>query len=41
MGFDYVESTPLVMSLSYHTKEKHVIAGWGKINGCRKKLLKY
>jgi lipoic acid synthetase len=28
MGFDYVESGPLVRS-SYHS-EKHVIAGWGK-----------
>lgn len=28
MGFDYVESGPLVRS-SYHS-EKHVIPGWGK-----------
>jgi lipoic acid synthetase len=28
LGFDYVESGPLVRS-SYHS-EKHVIAGWGK-----------
>jgi len=28
MGFDYVESGPLVRS-SYHS-EKHVIAGWGR-----------
>jgi lipoic acid synthetase len=28
MGFDYVESGPLVRS-SYHS-EKHVVAGWGK-----------
>jgi lipoic acid synthetase len=28
LGFDYVESGPLVRS-SYHS-EKHVIAGWGR-----------
>jgi lipoic acid synthetase len=28
LGFDYVESGPLVRS-SYHS-EKHVIQGWGK-----------
>jgi len=28
IGFDYVESGPLVRS-SYHS-EKHVIKGWGK-----------
>jgi len=37
LGFDYVESGPLVRS-SYHS-EKHVLKGYGKINGWRKNLL--
>ena len=38
MGFDYVESGPLVRS-SYHS-EKHVIAGWGKNKWLQEKALK-
>jgi lipoic acid synthetase len=37
MGFDYVESGPLVRS-SYHS-EKHVIAGWGKNKWLQEKAL--
>lgn len=37
MGFDYVESGPLVRS-SYHS-EKHVIAGWGKSKWLQEKEL--
>lgn len=37
MGFDYVESGPLVRS-SYHS-EKHVIAGWGKNKWLEEKAL--
>jgi lipoyl synthase len=37
MGFDYVESGPLVRS-SYHS-EKHVIAGWGKNKWLEEKVL--
>ncbi len=37
MGFDYVESGPLVRS-SYHS-EKHVIAGWGKNKWMQEKSL--
>ena len=37
MGFDYVESGPLVRS-SYHS-EKHVIAGWGKNKWLQEKEL--
>lgn len=37
MGFDYVESGPLVRS-SYHS-EKHVIAGWGKNKWLQEKIL--
>ena len=37
MGFDYVESGPLVRS-SYHS-EKHVIAGWGKAKWLQEKSL--
>jgi lipoic acid synthetase len=36
LGFDYVESGPLVRS-SYHS-EKHVIAGWGR-NKWKEELL--
>ena len=35
LGFDYVESGPLVRS-SYHS-EKHVIAGWGKTQWLKEK----
>ncbi len=38
MGFDYVESGPLVRS-SYHS-EKHVIAGWGRAKWAEEKALK-
>jgi lipoyl synthase len=37
MGFDYVESGPLVRS-SYHS-EKHVIAGWGRTRWEEEKVL--
>ncbi|MBC7422549.1 MAG: lipoyl synthase [Ferruginibacter sp.] len=37
MGFDYVESGPLVRS-SYHS-EKHVIAGWGKNKWLQEKAI--
>jgi lipoic acid synthetase len=37
LGFDYVESGPLVRS-SYHS-EKHVIAGWGKTKWLEEKEL--
>lgn len=37
LGFDYVESGPLVRS-SYHS-EKHVIKGWGKIQWLKEKEL--
>ena len=37
MGFDYVESGPLVRS-SYHS-EKHVIKGWGKNKWLQEKAL--
>lgn len=37
MGFDYVESGPLVRS-SYHS-EKHVIAGWGKNKWLQEKAM--
>jgi len=37
LGFDYVESGPLVRS-SYHS-EKHVIAGWGRARWEEEKLL--
>ena len=37
MGYDYVESGPLVRS-SYHS-EKHVIAGWGKTKWLQEKAL--
>ena len=37
MGFDYVESGPLVRS-SYHS-EKHVIQGWGRGKWEEEKLL--
>ena len=36
LGFDYVESGPLVRS-SYHS-EKHVIAGWGRNNWLKEKV---
>jgi lipoic acid synthetase len=35
MGFDYVESGPLVRS-SYHS-DKHVIKGWGRNNWMKEK----
>ena len=38
LGFDYVESGPLVRS-SYHS-EKHVIAGWGRNKWKQEKALK-
>lgn len=38
MGFDYVESGPLVRS-SYHS-EKHVIAGWGRSKWEEEKAMK-
>jgi lipoic acid synthetase len=37
LGFDYVESGPLVRS-SYHS-EKHVIAGWGRNKWLEETLL--
>jgi len=37
LGFDYVESGPLVRS-SYHS-EKHVIAGWGRAKWAEEKAL--